>query len=155
VKSEDEFSIVNRTTIKKDRIIAHETPSGQYMSAFAMWGDFHDLFTAYIRKAKKLNASHFVIFKENNLLLLSWMIDDEELSVGIRKILQYHVENSERDDMRFFDNVYICMENKLVHLDMKAQRVIPICIPTKVMSNISEKSFFEVFGVTRDQYFSH
>lgn len=153
-KTLEEFTNINKVNIEKGRIIAKEAPNRQYISGFAMWGSFHDLSAAYIRKAKKLNANHFTVLKENNLLFLSWMIDDEELSAGIQKIRQYYTENSEREDMRHFDNVYICMENRLVHMDMKEQRIIPICIPDKVMLDISERSFFEILGVTRNQYFS-
>ncbi|NCB62052.1 MAG: hypothetical protein EOM52_00310 [Clostridia bacterium] len=153
-KQIDELSEVNRTNISTGRVVAQVAPNGQYVAAFAMWGNTHDLALAYIKKTRKLNADHFSVLGENNLFITSWMIDEAELSDGIQKILSYSANDTLADYPYHFDHIYICRENLLVTIAHKSQQVNAIQIPSTVMSEISETAFTEIFGMTREQYYS-
>lgn len=150
-KEIDKLSTIDKENIAKNRVIAQSTPNGQYIAGFAMLGNSHDLFSAYIRKIAKLNAKHFGVYRENNLFMLSWMIDKDELSGEIQKILLYSL-----GDIGYtynFNYIYICTEKQLITIDLKSQQVYIIQIPSSVMSEISEKSFTEVLEMTCKQYY--
>lgn len=153
-KQIDELSEVNKTNISKGRVVAQVASNGQYFAAFAMWGNTHDLASAYLKKTKKLNANHFLVLGENNLFITSWMIDKDELSDGIQKILSYGTNDTFADYTYHFDHIYICRENLLVTIALKSQQVNDIQISPPVMFGISETAFTEIFGMTREQYYS-
>ena len=152
-KTHKELSEIDKKNVMEQHVFVHELPNGTLIAGFTSWGNQHDLMASYSKKLKKLNEHHFKHYKENNLFIFAWLIDEDELTKGISEII--NSLNLPIEHKYSFDNIYIYKETSLVHICVKNQSVNYLHVPHEVMTNISEESFLKIMGMTRDEYYSH
>lgn len=155
-KEPTELTERNLAQIGADGINAFVSPTGKVYGAFIHWGNSHDLIKAYLSKTETLNKPHFSIFSENNLFIIAWMIDCDELESG----LEYFINDpnalfigKEPCKRIFFDYVYILTKGLLVEIDVRKAVVNRHQIESTQMHNISHSTFRDVFGVSRSEYY--
>lgn len=150
-KVNKELSGIDKKNIREQNVFVHRLPNGQLMAGVILWGDPHDLMVAYSKKLKKLNEHHFKHYEENDLFIFAWLIEEDELAKGVSEII--YSLNLPTEYKYSFDNIYIYKETLLVHICAKNQSVNHLCVPSEVMTSISEESFLKIMGVTRDEYY--
>jgi hypothetical protein len=146
----------NLAQIGAEGINAFVSPTGKVYGAFTHWGNSHDLIQAYLSKTETLNKPHFSIFSENNLFIIAWMIDCDELESG----LEYFINDpndlliGKAPSKRiYFDYVFILTEGLLVEIDIEKAVVNKHQIGHTQMDNINHSAFRDVFGVSRAEYY--
>lgn len=120
-KSIHELNKADRDHIAARRVSVTLLPVGKFIAGFSCWGDNYDVKDAFQRKLIKLNQPHFAKFAENDLLLLCWMIDSEELESSINFFLNdidYQNLSMNDNPLLKFDRVYICKEELLVEINL-------------------------------------
>lgn len=152
-KTTKELSDIDKKNIREQHVFADTLPNGELIAGVTLWGSQHDLMAAYVKKLEKLNKPHFRHYGENNLFIFAWLIDEDDLKRGISEII--HSLSLPTEYQYGFDNIYIFKGPLLVHICAKNQSVNHFHIPPEIMTNISETSFQEIMGMTRDEYYSH
>lgn len=155
-KEPTELTKRNLAQIGSEGINAFLFPTGKVYGTFTHWGNCHDLIHAYLSKTETLNKTHFSIFSENNLFIIAWMIDCDELESGIEYFINDPNDFFIGEDPSkyiFFDYVYILTEGLLVEIDIGKAVVNKHQIGRTQMDNISHSAFRDVFGVSRTEYY--
>lgn len=139
--------------INAEGISVFPSPTGVILGIFTHWGNCHDLIVAYRNKTETLNKPHFSVFAENNLFIVAWLIDNDELNSGIRHLINSWDESNEQGYRYFFDYVYILTEGLLAEIDLEKATVNNHRIEKEQMNTISHSAFKDIFGVSRDEYY--
>lgn len=143
-KTSEELSERDIWSIQNYNIKVLKHQNGQLMALTSFWGGEHDILSAYLKKYEKLNSEHFKRYKENNLFIFAWMIDDEDMDDEILIILQHDPKSSYK-----FDHIYIFSEKVLCCVDCNNANTEKYPVPPKVMEKISKTSFEKVFGYSK------
>lgn len=131
------------------KIIVSKRSDGTLLAGTqAFWGETFDFHRAHASKTEKLNANHFQRFKENNLFIYAWMIDDDELTEAIQKLTSQSVHPA---PMVSFDSIFVFDGERLVEVRRGCH--ITHTIPPEMMHTISEEAFKTVVGVSRNEYY--
>ncbi|MBC8538326.1 hypothetical protein H8693_05195 [Christensenellaceae bacterium NSJ-63] len=147
-KRKEDLSEVNKKNIQKGLVQAREIQDGRYLASFTEWGATHSIENIYSRKTEKLNAPHFQKFDTNNLFICAWLIDQDELEGGIEYILSNPYQYT---GLLCNDIVYIITEQKLFYI--QDDSIHSIDISSETLNKIGHESFFEIMGMTREEYY--
>lgn len=148
---EHELTSVNRKNIDTKKVFVDALPTGQYLAGFTTWGDNQDLIKTFCKKTESMNRQGFQLFQENNLFIYAWDYEEEPYLNFIE-----YLKNSAGtipDQPEKFDYVYIFYEEQLCCINLLSLEVSLIEIPKESLREISEASFLEIVGITRDQYY--
>lgn len=154
-KTDDMLTRINIENISKGRVVTAKTSTGEYLAGFSRWGNTHDIEGAFCKKLKKLNLPHYKFFRENNLFIFAWLIDDKELLNGIEAIFnQVRILKSKLNLKTIqFDYVYIFLEGQLVNLSLKNYQIEKYMLNSEELDMISNEAFVEIFGISREEYY--
>lgn len=131
------------------KITMSKRPDGTLLAGTqAFWSDNFDFDRAIASKIQKLNARHFQRFKENNLFIYAWMIDDDELTQAIQELTSQSVPSG---TMGSFDSIFVFDGERLVEVRRGCH--ITHKIPLEIIHTISEEAFKTVVGVSRNEYY--
>lgn len=151
-KTTEELSYWNIQHIQKQDVQVSVLPNGQHIASFAFWGNEYDIISAYQNKLDKLNKTHFKRYKENNLFIYVWMIEEDDIEHEITELVQ-QIQNDNEFFICKFDYVYIFSGKNLFSITVKNKSVEKFPISSDVMNQISNGSFEKVLGMPRDQYY--
>lgn len=131
------------------KITMSKRPDGTLLAGTqAFWGDNFDFDRAIASKIQKLNAHHFQRFKENNLFIYAWMIDDDELTQAIQELTSQSVPSG---TMGSFDSIFVFDGERLIEVSRGCH--VTHTIPAEIIHTISEEAFKTVVGVSRNEYY--
>lgn len=148
---EHELTSVNRKNIDTKKVFVDALPTGQYLAGFTTWGDNQDLIKTFCKKTESLNRQGFQLFHENNLFIYTWHYEEEpyfDLMEYLKKL-----SGTVSDLPQKFDYIYIFYEKQLLCVNLLSLEVSLIEMPKETLREISEASFLEVVGMSRDQYY--
>lgn len=148
---EHELTTVNRKNIDTKKVFVDALPTGQNLAGFTTWGDNQDLIKTFCKKTESLNRPGFQLFHENNLFIYAWDYAEEPYLDFIEHLKK--TDGSVLDQPKKFDFVYIFYEEQLHCINLATLEVSLIEIPKESLREISEASFLEIVGITRDQYY--
>lgn len=148
---EHELTSVNRKNIDTKKVFVDALPTGQYLAGFTTWGDTQDLIETFCKKTKSLNRQGFQLFNENNLFIYAGDYEEEPYLDFIEYLKK--TAGTVTDEPQKFDFVYIFYEEQLRCINLLSLEVLLIDIPKESLREISEASFLEIVGMTRDQYY--
>lgn len=136
----------NRKQMQFENVHIKKSPTNKIFGTFSHWGQTHDPTRAYFNKKERLNAQHFKVFGENNLLITAWMIDEDDLEFAILffQTLGTHNKYNELEKEKDFDYIYIFKDELLVEINIAKAEVNKHVITPEQMDIFSNNALIVV-----------
>lgn len=151
-KKRQELTDASKKRIVSGKVFASELPNGMMLGAFTYWGNTHDPAKVYLAKTQVLNASHFRRFAENNLFIIAWQIDEDELDEAINYFnsgRDKHFGSSITAYATFFDKVYLFTKYQLIEFNIENRVSNVYLIKEEELAKISYATYNDIIEMKK------